>query len=256
MHDVIIRHKSRNILRVDKLSLPVSGLIVILGKNGSGKSTFLRVLASLHKNYLGTILYKEQILARYPQRSLAREISFVAQSSIADDRLGLSARSVLQMSYYPYSTGWGWHVPSVPEKLWQRVIDDFRLGNLLNRPLCTLSVGERQKIFIAASFIQASSCIILDEPTAALDIGESVNFFRVLRSIVAEERRLVVCVTHDINSAFVYSDQILALSDARVVYFGSPKDCCQNTLIGQVYGVRPLLIKHPELDLDMVVPDI
>jgi iron complex transport system ATP-binding protein len=241
----------RTVLQIPHLRLPTYGLLSVIGPNGAGKSTFVRILARLNSHYRGEVTFKDESLHRLVPRGFARMVSFVAQE--VDNSCGYSAREVLMMGRYPHK---GRYLVGdrCAEELCQRTIENYKLGELLDRRVSELSAGERQKVFIASSVIQETPCIILDEPTSALDFKESDTLFQLLRSEVERERKLVICVTHDLNAALVYSDRILAFQNGGIGFFGSPEECSRLKVIRNIFGNSPLEISHPHKRVMMVIP--
>jgi len=190
----------------------------------------------------------------YQPRDFARLVSFVSQEGLG--RGSYTVREVLKMGRYPYQGRFfnETHDEKQYGDLWQQTVTDYKLLPFLDRKIFSLSTGERQKVFVASSVIQDTKCIILDEPTSALDIKESCSLFKLLRLQVNNFRKLVICVTHDINGALVYSDKILASKNGRVYFFGVPDECCRLKVIHQIFDTTPLEVPHPYAPVQMVIP--
>jgi iron complex transport system ATP-binding protein len=241
----------RTVLQIADLQLPSYGLLSIIGPNGAGKSTLVRILAGLHSQYRGEVSLQGEPLRGFAPRKFARLVSFVSQE--VDNSCRYCVREILMMGRYPHQRGYFGGDPGA-DALLGRTVHKYGLEELLERRVSDLSAGERQKVFIASSVIQETPCIILDEPTSALDFRESENLFQLLRLELEHERKLVICVTHDLNGALFNSDRILALKSGGIEFFGSPEDCSQQKVIRDIFGISPLEVSHPHKSVLMVIP--
>jgi len=249
--DLEVTLSGRRVLQIPFLQFPDCGLVSVIGPNGAGKSTLVRVLARLHPGFRGHITVGGESIRSLVPRHYGRMVSYVSQE--LDRSCGYTSREVLLMGRYPHQGRYFDGEKSINE-LWQHTVNSYNLSELLDRRVSGLSAGERQKIFIASSVIQETGCILLDEPTSALDVREGENLFQLLRFEVEHKRKLVICVTHDLNGALVHSDRILALKNGNVEFWGSPEECSRAKIIRRTFGISPLEVSHPHKPVSMVIP--
>jgi len=137
----------------------------------------------------------------------------------------------------------------------QEALDMTGTTDLAERGLATLSGGERQKVSIAAALAQQTRILLLDEPAAFLDPGHEADIHRLLAKINRERELTVVSVTHDINSAVLMSDRILALKDGQKLFFGCPGELMHNEILQRVYDRPFQFVDHPQTGRRIVVAD-
>ena len=170
----------------------------IIGPNGAGKSTLLRLLAGLQVPSSGQVLFRGSPLATMPMNRRATQIAFLPQQ--LSEALGTTAVDVVLMGRYPHRRF------GLFEDAADRAIADSAMGAtstlaFAERQMSTLSGGEARRVHIAAALAQQPSLLLLDEPTAALDLYHQLSIFEILTKLAAEEGLLVMVVTHDINLA-------------------------------------------------------
>ncbi len=215
----------------------------IVGPNGAGKSTLLRLMAGLARPCAGTINLDGTPLADMPGRVRAQRVTFVPQNPPGD--LDITVRDMVLMGRFPHrSLG-----------LFESA-DDFRISDeamaitatqsFADRPICTLSGGEAQRVHLAAALAQQPQLVLLDEPTASLDIAHQLAIFEILRDRAQSENLSVVVVTHDINLASLFCSNILLLCDGRVVAAGPPDEVLTPQVLGPVYGVVLATLTLPD----------
>jgi ABC-type cobalamin/Fe3+-siderophores transport system ATPase subunit len=221
----------------------------VVGPNGSGKSTLLRLAAGIAPADRGTVRVNERPIDRFSRRALARHIGFLPQESppLFDYTVDMVAR----MGRYAH-TGWIGALAEDDRRAVDAALDALALGGLRGRPLSHLSGGERRRALIAAVLAQEPGLLLLDEPTAALDLHHAAEVMRLL-SGAAAERRAVVIVTHDINLAALFGDRLLMLVDGRIAADGTPEDVLRPEVIRRAYGEDLLVREHPETGGPMVV---
>lgn len=196
-------------------------LTALLGPNGIGKTTLLRSLAGIHPLVSGRISYKEKDLASYTRQQLAQEISLVLTDK--PSLWNASVYDLVSFGRYPY-TGW---LGQLSEYDHQKVEDAIRLTHiefLQHHPIDTLSDGQLQKVMIARALAQDGDLLLLDEPTAHLDLGNKIEIFRLLRTLAAQTQKAIVISTHELELAIEMTDQLWVLSCGEAPLVGSPEE--------------------------------
>jgi iron complex transport system ATP-binding protein len=234
-------------------SVQAGDALSIIGPNGAGKSTLLKCLDRIHRGGAGQIRIAGKALKDYSQRELAHCISYVPQS---DGRSApFTVHEFVMMGRYPHLSPFS----SISKHDEEVVQDALRMTETLpfaERMLSTLSGGERQSVFIAAALAQEARVLLLDEPTTFLDPKHAAAIQRLLADINRERGVTILSVTHDINSAALSSERILALKNGCVAFCGSSEALMREDVLRQVYDKSFLLVPHPEADKQMVVPEI
>ncbi len=215
--------------------------VALLGPNGSGKSTLLRLAAGLLRPRQGRVEWDGISLDRMPRLQRARRISFLPQQvgSIYEH----SVRETVELGRHPHLGVFG----SLGEEDRRAVEEAMRrteVEDLSGRNLGRLSGGERRRVFLAAALAQGGELLLLDEPTAALDLHHQVQFMSTLREL-AGEGRAVLCATHDLNLAAAFASRIFLLHAGRRAAEGSPADVLRADRLREVYGEGIWVGPHP-----------
>jgi iron complex transport system ATP-binding protein len=212
-------HGPRRVVRDLTLAMRPGRHYVVAGPNGAGKSTLMDLLARLRRPESGRIALMGRDLAGYSPRDLARVISLAPQSSRFD--FAFTVREVVRLGRRPYLGRWGRLGPG-DEAVVEEAIDRLHLGALAGKPVTALSGGEAQRVVLARTLAQATPVVLLDEPTASLDVAQALDLMGTLTGL-AERGALVVTVTHDLGLAAAYADEMVLMRDGALVAAG-PKD--------------------------------
>jgi iron complex transport system ATP-binding protein len=232
------------------LELPPGRLTAVVGPNGCGKSTLLSGLSRLHRPAGGSVLLDGRVLARLPAREAARLVGLLPQSADAPD--GLTVADLVRFGRQPHQ-GLLRQWSRGDQDAVEHALAAADLVALADRPLETLSGGQRQRAWIAMAVAQDTPVLLLDEPTAALDLGHQLEVFELLRGLAAGGRTVVV-VVHDLTSACRYADHLVALHDGRVVAEGAPREVVTPELVRRLYGVESVVVRDPAAGCPVVVP--
>ncbi|MEI1375296.1 ABC transporter ATP-binding protein [Nostoc sp. UHCC 0926] len=207
------------------LSLLVGELVCLLGPNGAGKSTLLRSLAGMQPPIAGQVrLLGENIYHLKPQE-LAKRLSLVLTEKV--DVGMLSAYTLVSLGRYPYTDWWGNLTPK-DEAIVLWAIKSVGAVHLAQRQVSELSDGERQKIMIARALAQSPIVMLLDEPTAFLDLPRRVEIMQLLRQLVRETNQAILLSTHDLDLALRIADKVWLLSTNGLLHVGAPEDLVLN----------------------------
>lgn len=217
-------------------------LVALLGPNGSGKSTLLRLLAGILAPTSGEVLLDGEPASRRPRDEAARLAAFVPQqASVTFDVTGLE---VALMGRHPFGRGLLLERPDdvkvAEESLALAGALAFR-----DRPFLSLSGGERQRVVLARAIAQGAPALLLDEPTSAQDLSNSLEIFAVATSLAHEANRAVLIATHDVNAAARFADRVLILDRGRLVREGAPAVALTEDVLRSVFHVEPLLGRTP-----------
>lgn len=195
-------------------------LIALVGSNGIGKSTLLRTLTGFQKSISGEILLNDRNLNSFSIKELARVMSFVSTEAIRVQNLRVW--ELLAMGRYPYTNFVG-TLTEADNNIIKRAIQQVGLIGYEDRMIDQISDGERQRAMIARTLVQDTPLIILDEPTAFLDIRNRYEIIHLLHDFVKNENKTVLFSTHDLNISTSEVDKIWLMLDNKVVE-GAPED--------------------------------
>jgi iron complex transport system ATP-binding protein len=230
------------------------GVTAILGPNGAGKSTFVRLLIGLAAPTSGVVQFRGRPLLSWARGSIAREIGFVPQGE--ESVFPITVREVVSMGRYPHLGPWRSETEE-DRRLVRHALEDVDALAFAERPFSTLSGGEQQRVRIARALAQHGSAIVLDEPTAGLDVRHEIELFALLRGLAAQGRT-VVLVTHNLSLASRLADRILLFSEGALVAQGETRSVLTGATLSSVYGWPIDVVPHPgpgdESGSPLVVP--
>ena len=237
------------ILKGISLDVGSGEYLSIIGPNGAGKTTLLKCLNRILTGGEGAILIRGKPLHDYSQIELAKLVGYVPQ---ADGRsLPVTAHELVMMGRYPYLSPFSSITPE-DETAVDEALERTGMTGFSDRLYNTLSGGERQKIFIAAALAQEAAIMLLDEPTTFLDPHHRADIFGILRDI-NRTGVTILSVTHDINSAVLFSERILALKDGTTSYCGSADGVMDNRVLRELFGKDFLFVDHPTMGKKILV---
>ncbi len=209
----------------------------IAGPNGVGKTTLIHLLSATLKPDAGRILLEGQSVHRMAPSSLARRLALVRQH--AEIPFGFTVQETVLMARTAYLDWRGFETKVDRDKV-QEALCLTETDGLAHRPTNSLSGGERQRVFIARALAQDTDVLILDEPTSCLDLKHQVAVHDLLKKIQIGQGKTIITITHDINMATQYCDQVLLLApehDSQTA-IGPPDEVLTCERIEAAFGVR------------------
>lgn len=210
-----------------------SRLTTLLGGNGAGKTSLLRVLAGLLPAASGRVDYQGEPLARLGAVRRAQEMAWVAQHP--DHTLPFTVQEYVTLGRHPHRSSWT-PLRVDERRLLEQVLQQVELLPLMHKPLVRLSGGERQRAALARALAQQTPCLLLDEPTNHLDLKHQHALQRLLQRL-AQQGRTVVQVLHDLELAARYSDEVGLLVDGAILGWGRPESVLRADNLQQAYGL-------------------
>ncbi len=206
----------------------------IVGPNGAGKSTLLRLMAGLTKPTQGVITLGGAAVADIPARERARRVALVPQQVSGD--IDLSVREVVLLGRFPHRP-FGLFENAEDLEIVEGAMQRTATLPFAERRMATLSGGEAQRVHLAAALAQEPELLLLDEPTASLDLRHQLDIFGILRDRAVREGLAVVVVTHDVNLAAQFCSDVLVLNDGVQIASGPPAEVLTPEILQPVYGV-------------------
>lgn len=229
----------RPVLRGVSFSAEAGKLLCILGPNGSGKTTLLRCLLGQLKNTGGKLLLDGCEVSRYAARELARLLAYVPQTPLS--AFSFSVQELVLMGRFAHGGALG--LASEEDLAVARLAMQMtHTLELAGRTLEELSGGEAQCAMIARALAQQPSVMLLDEPTSHLDLKNQLMIYQMMQRLAHDWQMAVICVSHDINQAAHYADQLLLMRSGQVIAHGPPREVIRQEVLRQLYDVQIDLI--------------
>lgn len=220
-------------------------LLLVVGPNGSGKTTLVRILSGVLASRAGHVELGGRALSELSRREVARSLAVVPQEMLVP--FPYRVREMVAMGRAPFLGPLGREGPRDREIV-EQALAVLGLSGLAERLFPTLSGGEKQRVALARALAQECPVLLLDEPTAYMDLGHRLQAFEWLRAWVAEEPAIrgALLVTHDLMLAARFADAVVLLDRGRVVAQGEPREVLTPLRIGTVYGVDAAVSEDEE----------
>jgi iron complex transport system ATP-binding protein len=233
LFDVTATRGRRKVLQSISLSARYGKVLAILGPNGAGKSTLLDAIAGLGP-FTGEIMLEGRSLGALDRLERARRLAHVPQSSKLE--APMPVRDVVALGRFAHRDRLGRLGPSDRDAI-DRALVVTDTARLADRPFTTLSFGERRRVLVARALATSARVLLLDEPTAALDIGQVLSLFELFRDL-AKSGHLIVVVLHVLDEALRCADEAALLADGRLAAFGAAKEVVTREPVSRVYDVE------------------
>ena len=229
-----LRIGARHLVRDVTVEVAPARITALIGPNGAGKSTALRLMAGLWKPTGGRASLDGTALLRLSRRLLARRISFVPQDTHVD--VPFTVRELVAMGRHPHLGRFDDPGPTDDAAV-AAAMSRADVAHLADRPVTELSGGERRRAVIARSLATGSNVILLDEPTANLDVDHVIETLTLLRELAAGGATIALAL-HDLNVVSRWADTVAVLQDGRLRATGPPAEVLDDDLVASVFGVR------------------
>jgi iron complex transport system ATP-binding protein len=246
--DVTIRRGRSTVLSDVALDVHAGELLAIVGPNGAGKSSLLAALSGDLRPSAGEVTVDGRSLGQWSPRDLARRRAVLLQQSAV--AFPFTAAEVVRMGRAPWR-GTGREVDD--DAAVAAALQVMDVAQLAHRPVTALSGGEQARVALARTLAQDTDLLLLDEPTAALDLHHAETTLLHLRSLTARGTAVVV-VLHDLNLAAAHADRVALVADGGLSAVGGPHDVLDERLLAQAYGHPVDVVAHPRTGQPVVLP--
>jgi iron complex transport system ATP-binding protein len=240
-HAVLLEHVDLDVERGE--------LLAIGGPNGAGKSTLLRLLGGELQAFTGEVRLDGRPLGAYRARDLARRRSVLPQQTVL--RFAFRAAEVVELGRSPFRGRFGGPHPD-DRRAVESALARVEASAFAERSFPSLSAGEQARVSLARVLAQEAELVLLDEPTAALDLRHQ-ELVMSIAGALAVAGHAVVTVVHDLNLAARHADRIALLSDGRLASHGTPWDVLTEETILEVFEHPVHVVSHPDLDRPVLI---
>lgn len=242
VHSVSFRYHKAWVLQEVSFRVEKGEFVGVIGPNGSGKTTLLKLLYRLLSPQRGGILIELTPLEKMDRRDIAKRIAVVAQET--QILFPFSVLETVLMGRSPYLG----HLLFESDKdleIAKKAMEWTKILPFSERSIEELSGGERKRVFIARALAQEPEVILLDEPTANLDIQHQIDFLDLILTLNRERGLTIVMASHDMNIASEFCDRLILLQEGRIFKTGTPEEVVTKENIESVYGCEVWIDRHP-----------
>lgn len=231
-------HKPHKIVHENiDLQLDYGELICLLGTNGAGKSTLLKTIGGFQSPLSGSIFLNGKELKSYSRKALAQKLGVVLTDNI---RVGnLTVEELVSFGRYNF-TGFFGRLSDNDRAMVNHALQSVGIEEFASRSILELSDGERQKVMIAKAIAQETELILLDEPTAFLDLPSRVEIMQLLRRLATEQQKTILLSTHDLDLAIQLADKIWLMEKREPIVSGVPEDLALNGAFNRFFDKEQL----------------
>lgn len=221
------------ILKGISMNIREPQLVSIIGPNGVGKSTLIHCMNKILSPVAGTVMIDGKAVKDYEIKELARKVGYVPYTS--SDTFPMTVVDTILMGRNPHRKQ---STLKNDLAIAREVMEMMDISHLAMRPFNELSAGQHQRVMLARGLAQEPEILLLDEPTANLDIKHQMDVIRLLKELSVKKGLMVIMISHDLNIAAKYSDNVIMMSKGQIYAVGRPADVITADNIREVYGVE------------------
>ena len=240
--NISVRFGDREVLRDISFVADTGEIFALLGPNGAGKTTLIRALNGTVHLHRGEVFLNNSPLAALSRREIARSIAVVAQEN--ETKFPISVMEFVLSGRFARGAAFGWETAEDIAAA-EAALRSCDLGQFGSRLMNELSGGERQRVVLARALAAETRVLLLDEPTANLDLAHQALMFTLVRERCRKAGASAVLITHDLNLASEFADRVMLLKDGQLLATGRPADVLTTENLQDVYNVQVLLDQNP-----------
>ena len=242
VREISVAFDSTSVLENVSFELNDGRIIALLGPNGAGKTTLVRAVNGTVTISSGGIVIEGKSLSALSRREIAQQIAVVGQEN--ETRFPVTVLEFVLAGRFVHGGAFGWETDSDVNAA-KRAMQDCDLSQYESRLMNRLSGGERQRVVLARALATGARILLLDEPTANLDLAHQAMMFRLVRERCDKDGASAIVITHDLNLAATFADEIILLKDGKIYANGKPQDVLTKENVRSVYQVSVLLDENP-----------
>tara|TARA_B110000014_G_scaffold199437_1_gene148776 strand:- start:90 stop:896 length:807 start_codon:yes stop_codon:yes gene_type:complete len=238
-------------LRDISLKIKSGSLTGLIGPNGCGKTTLLTLMAGIQRPQNGKVTLDDEPLTNIAKRKIAQRIAIVPQET--HPAFDYTVLEMALMGRHPYLKPFTLEGPTDIEIAYD-ALTVTGTDHLANRPYMTLSGGEKQRVIIASALTQSPDLLLLDEPTASLDLGYQIEISLLLKKLNRERNMTLVVATHDLNMAASLCENLVLMHNGKILAQGLTQEVLTADMVRQLYGVEASVKLQSETGDLLIVP--
>jgi iron complex transport system ATP-binding protein len=250
MNQVTFSYSNGAVLRSVDISVQKGEMVGLIGPNGAGKTTLIRLLSGILDARQGDIQLDGMDTRRLKRNAIAREVAVVPQQFSVP--FAYKVEEVVTLGRTPFMKPWR-DSTARDRDVVRSTMDAVGIGHLARRCFAELSGGERQKVVLAMALAQETGLLLLDEPTAHLDISHQVEILELLAAVNQKRGLTVLAAMHDLNLASAYFRRLVLLKGGAVVADGAPSQVLTASTVGSAYSVHVQIQPHPTTGAPQVI---
>lgn len=237
-NNLINRVEAKKIAGPINLELCAGKLVCLLGANGAGKSTLIKTLSGIQVPLSGQVFIEDKPISKLSPQELATKLSLVLTETVRS--WNLDVYSLISLGRFPY-TGWLGNLSDEDLAIINFAIEAVNLLDFINRKVDELSDGEKQRVMLARALVQDTGLIILDEPTAHLDIPNRISLMGLLHTLSREQHKAILISTHELDLALQIADEIWLFDGNGNLITGTPEELVMNDHFSSVFDKKGTL---------------
>jgi iron complex transport system ATP-binding protein len=243
IQNIFIKYGTSEVVKDVSFALPENQIVAVLGANGAGKTTLLKSLNGSLPVTKGEIFLDGKPLDSFSRAAIARKIAVVSQEN--ETKFPVTVLEFVLSGRFAHGGVFGWESDE-DLRIAENALEMCDLSDFGTRLMNELSGGERQRVVFARALGTQAKILLLDEPTANLDLSHQAILFRLVRERCRTCDSSAVIITHDLNLAAEFADQILLLKNGKVLAKGAPEDVLTAEILREVFAVEVFLDGHPK----------
>ena len=239
INGISLTYHGAPILRKVDLSVAKGEMLGLIGPNGAGKSSLIKVMAGIARPTSGSVYFDGRALESFRDRERGQRIAVMSQNPQLD--FAYPVYDVVVMGRYPHKR----RLEPLGDddlRVVEQAMETAGVAHLRDRPVTTLSGGEKQRVFLARALAQQPDLLFLDEPTANLDVRYQLEILTLIRRLNRERDLTVVLAIHDLTLALRFCNRLAVMSGGELVAAGAADAVLTEDLIGRVFGVRARVV--------------
>jgi iron complex transport system ATP-binding protein len=247
-----VNYGSRRVLHAINLQVSSGEIVALIGPNGAGKTTLIRAVSGVIRPQFGGLRAGGEDLAGMNSARRASKLAVVPQARNLPEQFTVWQTVLLGRTPY---LGWLGQPTGRDQARVRWALERTETQDLTGRRIGELSGGEQQRVLLARALAQETPILLLDEPTAHLDLHHQAMLLDLVYALTREDRLTVLMALHDLNLAAIYAHRVALLVDGRLQAVGTPSEVLTSERLSEAYRLQLHVIPHPDFGVPLVLPD-